>query len=42
MGSAALPAYERALATLAESQMIKERGVAGPERSALAAGEAAS
>lgn len=49
VGSAALPAYERALATLAESQMIKERGVAGPERgaagperSALAAGEAAS
>ena len=45
----ALPAYERALATLAESQMIKERGAAGPdrgtagpERSALAAGEAAS
>ena len=25
VGSAALPAYERALATLAESQMIKER-----------------
>jgi putative mycofactocin binding protein MftB len=42
VGSAALPAYERALATLAESQMIKERGAAGPERSALAAGEAAS
>jgi mycofactocin biosynthesis protein MftB len=49
VGSAALPAYERALATLAESQMIKERGVAGPERrvaglerSALAAGEVAS
>jgi putative mycofactocin binding protein MftB len=42
VGGAALPAYERALATLAESQMIKERGGAGPERSALAAGEAAS
>jgi putative mycofactocin binding protein MftB len=28
----ALPAYERALATLAESQMIKERGAAGPDR----------
>lgn|GEM_PF-79260 len=49
VGSSALPAYERALATLAESQMIKERGAAGaeqgaagPERSALAAGEAAS
>ena len=32
VGDAALPAYERALATLAESQMIKERGVAGAER----------
>jgi len=28
----ALPAYERALATLAESQMIKERGAARPDR----------
>jgi mycofactocin biosynthesis protein MftB len=27
VGPAALPAYERALATLAESQMIKERAV---------------
>ena len=38
----ALPAYERALATLAESQMIKERRAPGPERSAVAAGEVAS
>jgi putative mycofactocin binding protein MftB len=28
----ALPAYERALATLAESQMIKERGAARPDQ----------
>jgi mycofactocin biosynthesis protein MftB len=31
---AAMPVYERALATLAESQMIKERGAAGSERGA--------
>jgi putative mycofactocin binding protein MftB len=35
VGTAALPAYERALATLAESQMIRERGVAATERCAL-------
>jgi mycofactocin biosynthesis protein MftB len=32
IGEAALPAYRRALATLAESQMIKEREVAGSAR----------
>jgi mycofactocin biosynthesis protein MftB len=32
VSAAALPAYERALATLAESQMIRERGAAGAER----------
>jgi putative mycofactocin binding protein MftB len=37
VGSAALPAYERALATLAESQMIKERAAAGPEPGAAGA-----
>ncbi len=49
VGGAALPAYERALATLAESQMIKERAAAGPERGAgepepsiLTAGEVVS
>ena len=38
----ALPAYERALATLATSQMITKRGPAGAERGVLATGEAAS
>ena len=37
VGGAALPAYERALATLAESQMIKERGAAGAEPGAAEA-----
>lgn len=36
----ALPSYERALGTLAESQMITERGAAGADRRAT--GEAAS
>ena len=38
---AALPAYERALATLAASQMIMKRGAAGAGLSVLAAGETA-
>jgi putative mycofactocin binding protein MftB len=38
VGGAALPAYERALATLAESQMIRERAGAGPERGAAGTG----
>jgi mycofactocin biosynthesis protein MftB len=37
VGAAALPAYERALATLADSQMIKEREAGAAERGAPAA-----
>jgi mycofactocin biosynthesis protein MftB len=42
VGDTALPAYERALATLAESQMIKEKVGAGPELGVAVAGRAAS
>jgi mycofactocin biosynthesis protein MftB len=37
VGAAALPVYERALATLADSQMIKEREAGAPERGVSAA-----
>jgi mycofactocin biosynthesis protein MftB len=41
VGSAALPAYERALATLAESKMIKEKVSEGPEPGAAVASRSA-
>jgi mycofactocin biosynthesis protein MftB len=41
VGDSALPAYERALATLAESQMIKEKVSGEPEQEAAVACRAA-